>query len=153
MVFFFSAKIVIMDSSYYRRSSIGHLEFDRGQGSKYFLPWWCALKTDDGITALYRWLSKRHGVPVARNGMWGAHVSVIKGDEPELNKDLWGTDFGPIKFYYSTMVRYDNGCHAWLDVYCERLGEIRELFGLPNIDVHGEHPRHYHMTLGRWAHY
>jgi len=142
-----------MDTDYYRRSSVGILEFDRGKDTKYYEPWWCALKVDDEITALYRWLSLKYGIKVVKNRLWGAHVSVIKGEEPLQNKEMWGKDFGEIEFYYSTIVRYDNGCHAWLDVYCERLGEIRELFGLPNVNFMGEHPRYYHLTLGRWNKY
>ena len=109
------------------------------------------MKVDDDIVDLYCWLSKRRGIFVRKNYLWGAHASTIKGEEPVQNKHLWGTDFGDIEFHYTNIVRYDNGCHAWLDVYCERLGEIRELFGLPNINSIGEHPKHYHMTLGRWA--
>jgi len=142
-----------MDDSYYCRSSVGRLKFDPGEGTKHFDPWWCVLEVDDGIVELHRWLSKKYGKPVCKNHLWGAHVSVIKGDRPEQNSELWGYDFGALEFHYSNTIRYDNGCHAWLDVYCERLGEVRELFGLPNITSKGEHPKHYHMTLGRWTNF
>ncbi len=139
-----------MDDSYYTQKSTGTLIFDPGHGTKHYQEWWAIVQVDDDTRDYYCWLSKRHGTKINPNKLWGAHISCIKNELPLKNKDLWGKDFGSIEFYYSNIIRYDNGCHAWLDIWSPQLNEIREFFGLNAKINFGGHPRHYHMTLGRW---
>ena len=138
-----------MDASYYIHKGIGRLQFDPQQGTKNYDPWWCLLMVDQQIVDYYCWHSLKWGKPISKNMLWGAHVSVIKGEES--NSSLWGCDFGEIEFYYTNVIRYDNGCHAWLDVWCDRLHEIRAELGLSPKIGFGGHPRHFHLTLGRWT--
>ena len=139
-----------MDTDYYCHRSTGRIEYDPQQGTKYFEPWWALLICDQEIINYYCWFSRRYGRPIEKNYLWGAHVSVIKGEEP-LAKELWGHDWGKIELWYTSVIRYDNGCHAWLDVWCPKLHEIRESFGAPPKVNFGGHPRHFHLTLGRWS--
>lgn len=131
-----------MDSYYVHRSE-GVLIWDYGIGQKWHEPWWCLLKCDQGIVDFYSWLCKKAGLPVMKNTLHGAHVSVVKGEEP-LVKEAWGVNFGPVEFYYASIIRYDNDRHAWLDVNSQCLHELRSNLGLPpKINMS------YHMTLGR----
>lgn len=76
------------------------------------------------------------------NKLWGPHISVVKGDEPN-NKILWNELEGmEVGFYYSNIIRMDNDKHAWLDVFSPELGQLRCQLGLSDR-------KNYHITIGR----
>ena len=134
-----------MDADYYRHRSTGVVQFDPGLGSKYFDPHWAILLCDEGIVDFYAWLLRRQGVFLLKGSVYGAHVSFIKGEPPGC-PELWGVDPGPVEFHYATVVRRDNGRHAWLDVWCPALHELRARLGLsPRVK------ESFHLTLGRLA--
>jgi hypothetical protein len=125
-------------------TSTGILQYDPGKGTKSFNPHWALLICDDDIARYYAWHMKKHGVELYPNnkGLWGTHVSSLKG-EPVLNQELWGKYEGyEVEFHYNHLIRYDNGRHAWVDVYSEDLSKIREELGFA--------PKYwYHLTIGR----
>jgi hypothetical protein len=121
--------------------STGRLQFDPGIGTKHYDPWWMLLIGDTEIQKLYAWYMKRWGLPVILSTHWGCHVSVIKHEEPP-DKSLWGNIDPAITFRYSSNIRWENGTHAWLDVYCPQLSEIRQEMGLPAKEW-------FHLTIGR----
>lgn len=125
-------------------TSTGILQYDPGKGSKQFDPHWALLLCDNELSRYYAWHMKKHGQEVYPNdkGLWATHVSVLKGDEP-TNPAAWGKyqDY-EVEYHYSHLIRYDNGKHAWVDVYSEDLSKIREELGFA--------PKFwYHMTIGR----
>lgn len=126
------------------QSSTGILQYDPGKGSKNYDPDWAILICDDEISRYYANLVKKHGVELYPNnkGLWGTHVSVLKG-QPVPDPKAWAKYEGyEIEFHYTHLVRYDNGKHAWVDVYSENLSKIREELGFP--------PKYwYHLTIGR----
>ena len=125
-------------------TSTGILQYDPGRGLKHYDPWWALLVCDDQLSQYYAWQLKSYGVPVHPNdkGLWGTHVSVFKGEVPPDNT-AWGKYQGyEIEFHYNHLVRYDNGKHAWVDVYSEDLSAIREELGFPQKFW-------YHLTVGR----
>ena len=125
-------------------NSTGILHYDPGVGTKNFDPNWAILLCDDEIARYYAWHLKRRGVELYSNdkGLRKTHISVMKGaDVPDPT--AWGKyqDY-EIQFHYTQIIRYDNGKHAWVDVYSEELSQIREELGFP--------PKYwYHMTIGR----
>lgn len=125
---------------WYPRESEGTLVYDPLPDTKHFEPWWSLLRCDEEIRGLHIWLAKRHGLVIRPNKLWGCHVSFIKGEEPR-SKDWWGCNF-TIRYRYSPVLRCENGCHAWLDVYSVELAMLRLRFGL-------RYKEKYHMTLGR----
>lgn len=129
------------DSAYYPHQSSGLLVFDPLLGKPRYKPWWAVLKVDKGAIDFYAWLLKKQGVLVEKGAPSGSHISFIKGWEPPI-KEPWGLDFGEITFWYSNIIRTDNGKHAWLDVWSDQMSEIRMLFGW-------DAKPYYHMTLGR----
>lgn len=129
-----------MEDYYFKHKSYGTLWFDPLHGTKHFDPWWALLKVDKGTIDYYRWLLKSHGIHTMPNKLWGPHVSVIKGCEPK-ERQFWGADFGLVEFWYSNYIRWDNGRHAWLDVFCPQMNDIRLKLG-----IYGK--SFFHMTLG-----
>lgn len=125
-------------------TSTGIFTYDPGKGSKQFDPDWALLLCDDSLSQYYAWHLKRRGQELYPNdkGLWKTHISVLKG-EPVPNPDAWGKYEGfEVEYHYNHIVRYDNGKHAWVDVYSEDLSAIREELGFP--------PKYwYHMTVGR----
>jgi hypothetical protein len=127
---------------YFRYRSFGTLHFDPKPGTKHFEPWWALLVCDEGIVTLYSWFLKTYGLETEPNKLWGSHVSVIKGQEPN-DKAAWGRDEGKrVEFWYTDKIRWDNDKHAWLDVFSPQMCQIREGIGLPGKSF-------YHLTLGR----
>lgn len=112
------------------------------QGTKHFDPWWALLECDEDIAKYYAWHMKKYGVEVNPANLWGVHVSVLKGETPP-NIQAWRKYEGyEVEFHYNHLIRFDNGKHAWVDVYSEDLSAIREEFGFPAKPW-------YHLTIGR----
>ncbi len=122
--------------------STGNIQYDPLKGTKHFDPWWVLLRCDDDIAYYYAWLLKRHGIEVEPFNLWGVHVSAVKGEKPaDLN--LWGKLEGAeLRLNYENWIRFDNGEHAWLDVYSQDLCDFRRSLGLSEKNK-------YHLTVGR----
>jgi len=89
----------------------------------------------------------KHGIPIHKGSWSGPHISFIKGIKPEF-KHLWGKHEGrQVEFRYTNNIRWDNGKHAWLDVWCDELHEVRMESGLPS-----SFKNTFHFTLGRLVH-
>ena len=132
-----------MDTSYFVHESVGVVQFDPGRGTPAFEPWWALLLCDQGIVDYYAWLLLRYGISVHRGSRWGPHVSFVKGLEPP-DRMAWGVDPGPVRFWYANRVRWDNGRHAWLDVWSPDLAAIRARLGFDTPEKVS-----FHLTLGR----
>jgi len=133
-----------MNQNYFKHYSYGKIVYDlRKNDPKLFEPWWAFVLCDPGIVDFYSWLCKSWGKPLDRSTAWGSHISWAKGQKPQ-NENLWGQKYPKIKFYYSNIIRTDNNQHAWLDVWCPELHEIRQELGLPK-----KLNWNFHITLGR----
>lgn len=104
---------------------------------------WLLLQVDDEIARYYASILKtRFGITVQHRSKWGAHVSIIRGEELP-NPDGWGADHGrEIAIRYTHDI-YTNGAHWWLNVESDDLADIRAGYGLP------PEKRHFHLTIGR----
>ncbi len=125
-------------------TSSGTLQYDPGKGQKHFDPWWALLVCDNEISRYYAWHLKKYGLELFPNdkGLWGTHISVLKG-EPPPDPAAWGKYDGyEIEFHYNHWLRFDNGKHAWVDIYSEDLSHIREMLGFDSKPW-------YHLTIGR----
>jgi hypothetical protein len=139
------------DKTYYPHKGTGHVWFDPKRGTKHFDPNWALLLTDKNIVGLYAWLACRNGIEINTKGLWGPHISFIKGEEPTRNKTIWGQAYyRPVEFWYSYIIRTDEDeiatrrkkiKHAWLDVWSDDLFNIRRVFGLKDKNM-------FHLTLG-----
>lgn len=122
---------------YFVHESSGSLDFIANDG------YWAFLMCDDGIVDYYAWLAKKSGVLLNKSSSRGAHITFIRGEQ-KVSENLWGKHKGDLTFNYAHILRTDNDRHAWLDVYCPRLHEIREELGLPK-----KAKISFHLTIGR----
>lgn len=132
-----------MDASDYPHESTGIVQFDPGKGTRHFEPWWAFLICDGGIIDYYSWLLLRYGIALHKGSNWGPHICFVRGQEPP-DKTAWGVDPGPVRFRYSPVIRWDNGRHAWLNVWSPELAAIRASLGF-----HTPEKVTFHFTLGR----
>lgn len=132
-----------MDAATFPYESTGRVRYDPGLGTRAFEPWWALLLCDDGIVDYYTWMLKRRGVALMKGSAHGAHVCFVRGVEPP-EKAAWGFDPGPVAFRYTNVVRWDNGRHAWLDVFSPQLAELRAKLGFQTPEKVT-----FHLTLGR----
>lgn len=122
--------------------STGIIQYDPLHGTKHFDPWWVLLQCDKGIADYYAWYLKRYGIETNTASPWGTHISVIKGEYPP-RPFSWGAWNGyEVSFKYVNVIRYDNGKHAWIDVYSDDLNDLRASLG------YSEKER-FHLTVGR----
>jgi hypothetical protein len=120
----------------------GIFHYDPLPGTKHYEPWWGLARCDSQLSDYYAWLLERHGIEVETTNLWGTHVSVLKGEAP-LRPEHWGKYEGfEVELHYNHLVRYDNGKHAWVDVYSDDLSEIRQELGFVAKPW-------YHLTVGR----
>lgn len=76
------------------------------------------------------------------------HVTVVRLDVEQPNIENWGKYEGEkIAIEYENIIRNDER-HWWIDVYSERIGEIRQELGLGKFRVGY---RRYHLTIGYQA--
>lgn len=88
------------------------------------------------------WIKKNYDVAFEKT-VWGSHISVVRGDEP-LKKEAWNKYKNEkVPFTYSNKI-YRVHWFFCVDVYSERLEEIRTELGLSRIPKHG-----FHLTIGR----
>jgi hypothetical protein len=108
--------------------------------------WWLVLDVHQDLSNLYRhlfWLNN-HRCRKLQKPAWGAHVSVLRNEEPpDEKKHLWEKYADQeIEFEYTTFVG-NNGEHWWLPVICEELLDIRTEMGLPRDPYYP-----LHLTFG-----
>jgi hypothetical protein len=138
----------MMDASYYCHESKGVVRYDPGKGTKHFDPWFALVECDRGIIEYLSWFMERHGRPLHVGSRWGAHITFVRGEEPVVHPELWGQAEGEaITFHHAQVIRWDNGWHAWVDVWCPRLLELRFALGLVE-----KTSARFHLTLGRLVH-
>ena len=84
---------------------------------------------------------------------WPAHCTVVRsGKEKPVHMEHWGKYQGEIiEFHYDPEIRIDN-VYYWLNVWCDRLVEIRTELGLPpksrwTLPPSGGH-QCFHITIG-----
>jgi hypothetical protein len=132
-----------MDAKYYCHSTTGKVVFDLNRDHHKFEPWWAFVMVPGEIINYYSWHLLKWGKPIQKGSLWGPHISIIKGDRERPPKtEKWGQKYPRVLFYYSNIVRWDNGRHAWLDVYSDDINKIRADMGL-------EPKPRFHITLGR----
>jgi len=109
------------------------------------------LEADKDFAAYYRSLFPEDlAVQVPR---WPPHVTVVRAEkEAPTNLEAWGKYEGEeVEFHYDPEVRIDK-VYYWLNVWCDRLVEIREELGLPPKSRWTKPPsggfQCFHLTIG-----
>jgi hypothetical protein len=161
--------------------SYGTLRYDPKRLKRYD-EWWMVLMCDNNLAKYYRhlaslnrtslmnsgyWLNSRGlnspemswdiKIPNSRiiSPYWGAHISVVRGEEP-VYKWLWGKHSGKrIVFYYDPVYINTNGRHWWMRITCPELEHIRCELGLTPqptyfCDATNKYKlNHMHFTFGK----
>lgn len=84
---------------------------------------------DNEITRYYRSLIPKH---IHTNGMrYSPHITVVRtGKDIVINKDFWNRYTGEfVEFVYDNIL-YNDNLRFWLNVYCQKLEDIRYELGL-----------------------
>ena len=108
-------------------------------------PWWVIVECPKDIIDYYHhWVLKEEQVKLNKP-LFGAHISVIRGEEPpEAKQKLWRElHEQEVEFTYSHEVEND-GEYYWLRVECKALNELRNQLGLSEEVQFG-----FHLTIGR----
>jgi hypothetical protein len=125
-------------------TSIGKIVYDPTAGNAKN-PWWVIVECPKDILDYYHhWIKKEENIKLNKP-LFGAHISVVRGEEPPLEKqNLWRKYHEKeITFSYQHEVENLNE-YYWLSVECPELNELREELGLsPEVEFG------FHLTIGR----
>lgn len=106
---------------------------------------WLVLMCDDELSKYYRHIYTKEFPWRGKltRPVWGAHISVIRGERiPNMN--LWGESANKIiEFEYDGGV-IDNNEYFWLKAKCQFLSDLRSQYGLSKEPKFG-----FHLTIGR----
>lgn len=105
---------------------------------------WVVLMCDDEISKYYRTLYSREFPfkPKLNRPIWGAHISVIRGEKIP-NIEQWGISANKIIEFEYTPGVLDNNKFFWLKVNCNELSNLRIKYGLSKNPQFG-----FHLTIG-----
>lgn len=152
----------------YPFKAYGRITYDANRGSlKSRLGWWMTIELEDEeLSRYYRWWVNRvwwqadsHSLKrnYHRPPHW-PHISIIRGEEPQRNKHLWGKYRAGerVKFRYSNVVyQTQNSFYAkrpdlfwYIHVDWEDYVTCRRKFGLTWKRPDG-HPFRGHITVAR----
>ena len=106
-------------------------------------PWWLIARCDPEIVEYYKWWVKRaHQIHLHRP-LFGAHVSVMRGEQPSRGHELWGSHQDlSVEIKYGHAITHAHG-YWFLPVECEALEQLRLSFGLEARPQFG-----FHLTIG-----
>ena len=75
------------------------------------------------------------------------HITVVRKDIEIPSYDNWGFRDGTDLYFLYEPVIYRDSMYAWIDVYSEDIGNLREVLGLPRMRVGFDC---YHLTVGNF---
>jgi hypothetical protein len=106
--------------------------------------WWLVIDCDPDLG---RYLRHQFTVGTYRTRqiqapLWGAHVSVVRGEEPSLKQHWERLNGQEVEFEYEPVIRETEG-YLWVPVWCETALSHREELGLVR-----EPDPPLHLTIG-----
>ena len=109
------------------------------------------VETDQVITDYYRALLPKWIKPNPQR--YGMHISVVRRETP-INLEAWGKYEGQeVEFLYTHEVFF-GAVYCWLNVFCNRLEEVRIKLGLPVSSEYTKPPngfiKCFHSTIGNF---
>lgn len=146
--------------------STGIIRYDPYRGNmKSNTDWWIVIATDADLVNYYAKQVVDNPVAFGETRIdlvapsWGSHISIVRGEKPRDGlKHLWKKyDGEKVEFEYSHIVRRSGDTtpgfhidHFWfVDIWCDKLNEIRRELGLKAYDTVKKAPFKYHLTIGR----
>jgi hypothetical protein len=112
------------------------------------------VTVEEDIAAFYRSLIPKY--EYARAQKYDAHITVVRFLIDEIrNIPAWEKHAGEvIKFHYEPIIHKERA-YFYIDVSCERIGDIREELGLPRFRMNelGASRGKYHFTIANRKHF
>jgi hypothetical protein len=104
------------------------------------------MTVDPGLTAYYRSMIPK-SMPVQKP-RWPAHATVVRtGKETPVHLQHWGKYEGEeVEFSYDPDIKL-NRTYYWLNVWCDRLADIREELGLKPKSRWTKPPSGFHQCF------
>jgi hypothetical protein len=130
-----------------RRATItGHIRYDPrtiDAEGEHFDPWWVIVEYPaEDLERMREQVEQELQVRLSRP-RWGAHISVVSGEEPP-RKQFWKHRDGELIRFEVDDALHTDGAFYWYHVRCPELHRLRAKLGLPR------HPsQSFHLTLGR----
>ena len=132
------------------RKSVGVLKYNQSRSTGTY---WLVVEIDPEITRYYRALIPKS--IRSNKQMYAPHITVVReAKETPVNLEHWGKYQGEeVEFEYSHEVQFSEN-YVWLNVWCQRLEEIRLELGMP-VDSPFTRPpdgyaKTFHTTLGNF---
>lgn len=129
--------------------SVGYLDYSYKDDYGYRL----VMNVDKDICNYYRSLIPKSIKPNSQ--YYYPHVSIVRHETPK-NLDFWGKYQNiPITFYYDNKINFGY-VYCWLNIFCQKLEEIRLELGLPISSQYtmppegAEFKKCFHMTIGNF---
>jgi hypothetical protein len=125
-------------------ASVGYLHYSQDNGYKL------VVQVDQGISDFYRSLIPRY-IPI-NPPKYKAHVTVVRSyKETPVILEPWGKYEGEaVPFFYSPVI-HQGKVYYWLNVFCNRLEQIRMELGMPVTSEYTRPPetfiKVFHLTL------
>lgn len=144
----------------------GIITYEAERSLKTTSNWWLTVELPEFEEAAryYRWFIDRNWVDADMRKVkrkynkpsHPPHVSVIRGQEPQRNKDQWGKNLAgeEVDVIYTNLVRQttiekDGKDHFWfIDVQIDKYAHMRDHFGLDYMWSDGR-PFKGHVTIAR----
>ena len=106
---------------------------------------WIIAKTDDELVEYYRWWFKRRFHHILSRPKFGAHISIVRGEEENITQGAWEHNLSGawIDFEYSNDLKIVYN-YVWMPVWSPSFNDIREKVGLSREPI-----KSFHMTVGR----
>jgi hypothetical protein len=106
--------------------------------------WWLIIDCDPelGRYLRHQYLLAHQRTRSLQSPLWGAHISVIRGEIPS-RMDAWKRGDGTaVEFAYDPRAHETDG-YVWYPVRCEAILDLRQALGLPR-----EPEPALHLTIG-----
>lgn len=119
--------------------STGVIKYDPRVERGTFMDWWVILQCDKEIVRYYQHVFKTLYWKKLQTAMWGAHVSVVRGERPKKPENWKLFNGAVLEFSYVYDGFHTNGQHFWIKAWSPTFGEIRESLGLskePKVPFH-----------------
>jgi hypothetical protein len=119
-------------------TSSGIVKYDPRHPRSTFQPWWIILQCDQEIVRYYQHIFYKLYFKKLQSPMWGAHISLIRGEKPKI--EAWKKfDNKTIEFNYEYTGFVNNSKYFWLQCWSNQFDDIRVSLGLspkPKIPFH-----------------
>ena len=124
-------------------SSLGILEYNPISNKTKNGEFWLILRCDSSILNYYSyWANKQYNVHISKP-VWGAHISIVRGEIPNNLHRWWKYNGQKLNFKYSNEIEFHSR-YFLIPVFSDKFTLIRTELGLSEKPI-----APFHMSLGK----